>query len=299
MQLREYITSDCEQLAKLFYQTVHSVNAKDYTSEQLDVWATGKADLTEWNKTFLEHYTIVAVEHDEIVGFGDIDKTGYLDRLFVHKDHQGKGIASAICDTLEQWARKGTITTHASITAKPFFEKRGYHMVREQQVNRNDIILINYLMKKTMIIQLDETSVDDFWRLRKGLFEELGEISQNTDISELKLKTEQYFLTHINRDLMSWGMLQEDKLVAIGSLCLFSRIPYFENLSGLEGYILNIYTLPQFRKCGLANQILENIIEYSRKNNIKKLWLNSSEQGESLYVKAGFVKKNNEMELFP
>lgn len=299
MQLREYITSDCEQLAKLFYQTVHSVNAKDYTREQLDVWATGKADLTEWNKTFLEHYTIVAVEHDEIVGFGDIDKTGYLDRLFVHKDHQGKGIASAICDTLEQWAGKGTITTHASITAKPFFEKRGYHMVREQQVNRNDIILINYLMKKTMIIQLDETSVDDFWRLRKGLFEELGEISQNTDISELKLKTEQYFLTHINRDLMSWGMLQEDKLVAIGSLCLFSRIPYFENLSGLEGYILNIYTLPQFRKCGLANQILENIIEYSRKNNIKKLWLNSSEQGESLYVKAGFVKKNNEMELFP
>lgn len=299
MQLREYITSDCEQLAKLFYQTVHSVNAKDYTREQLDVWATGKADLTEWNKTFLEHYTIVAVEHDEIVGFGDIDKTGYLDRLFVHKDHQGKGIASAICDTLEQWAGKGTITTHASITAKPFFEKRGYHMVREQQVNRNDIILINYLMKKTMIIQLDETSVDDFWRLRKGLFEELGEISQNTDISELKLKTEQYFLTHINRDLMSWGMLQEDKLVAIGSMCLFSRIPYFENLSGLEGYILNIYTLPQFRKCGLANQILENIIEYSRKNNIKKLWLNSSEQGESLYVKVGFVKKNNEMELFP
>lgn len=299
MQLREYITSDCEQLAKLFYQTVHSVNAKDYTREQLDVWATGKADLTEWNKTFLEHYTIVAVEHDEIVGFGDIDKTGYLDRLFVHKDHQGKGIASAICDTLEQWAGKGTITTHASITAKPFFEKRGYHMVREQQVNRNDIILINYLMKKTMIIQLDETSVDDFWRLRKGLFEELGEISQNTDISELKLKTEQYFLTHINRDLMSWGILQEDKLVAIGSLCLFSRIPYFENLSCLEGYILNIYTLPQFRKCGLANQILENIIEYSRKNNIKKLWLNSSEQGESLYVKAGFVKKNNEMELFP
>ena len=45
MQLREYITSDCEQLAKLFFQTVHSVNAKDYTKKQLDVWATGTADL--------------------------------------------------------------------------------------------------------------------------------------------------------------------------------------------------------------------------------------------------------------
>ena len=35
MQLREYMTSDCDQLARLFFQTVHSVNAKDYTKEQL------------------------------------------------------------------------------------------------------------------------------------------------------------------------------------------------------------------------------------------------------------------------
>ena len=88
MQLREYITSDCEQLAKLFFQTVHSVNAKDYTKEQLDVWATGTVDLKEWDKSFLNHLTIVAIENNEIVGFGDIDESGYLDRLFVHREHQ-------------------------------------------------------------------------------------------------------------------------------------------------------------------------------------------------------------------
>lgn len=32
MQLREYMTSDCEELARLFFQNVHSVNAKDYTA---------------------------------------------------------------------------------------------------------------------------------------------------------------------------------------------------------------------------------------------------------------------------
>ena len=63
MLLREYITSDCEQLAKLFFQTVHSVNAKDYTKEQLDVWATGTVDLKEWDKSFLKHHTIVALEN--------------------------------------------------------------------------------------------------------------------------------------------------------------------------------------------------------------------------------------------
>lgn len=147
MQLREYITSDCEQLSKLFFQTVHSVNAKDYTKEQLDVWATGTVDLKEWDKSFTEHYTVVAIDNNIIVGFGDIDKTGYLDRLYVHADYQGKGVATAICNRLEQ-AVQAKITTHASITAKPFFEKRGYKVVKEQQVERQGIYLINFCMEK-------------------------------------------------------------------------------------------------------------------------------------------------------
>lgn len=147
MQLREYITSDCEQLSKLFFQTVHSVNAKDYTKEQLDVWATGTVDLKEWDKSFTEHYTVVVIDNNIIVGFGDIDKTGYLDRLYVHADYQGKGVATAICNRLEQ-AVQGKITTHASITAKPFFEKRGYKVVKEQQVERQGIYLINFCMEK-------------------------------------------------------------------------------------------------------------------------------------------------------
>lgn len=148
MRLRGYKTSDCEQLAELFYQTVHRVNAKDYTEEQLNVWATGKVDLQEWDKSFQEHKTIVAVEDDEIVGFGDMDSTGYLDRLFVHKDHQRKGIASAICDELERFSNGKLITTHASITARPFFQHRGYRVVKEQAVIRQGITLTNYVMEK-------------------------------------------------------------------------------------------------------------------------------------------------------
>lgn len=148
------------------------------------------------------------------------------------------------------------------------------------------------------ILQLDEKFADDFWLLRKDLFEELGEISQNTDTSELESATKQYYLSHINKDMFSWGVFQNGKLVSCGSLCLFTRIPYNENLCGREGYVLNVYTSPQFRKRGYANQILDTIIEYSRKNDIRRLWLNYSEAGECLYTEKGFAKKNNEMELF-
>lgn len=115
---------------------------------------------------------------------------------------------------------------------------------------------------KHEIVQLDEKAASDFWRLRKELFLELGEVSDETDISGLKAATERYYLSHINKDLLSWGIYQEEKIVAIGSLCLFSRIPYQENLSGSEAYILNIYTSEHFRKRGFASQILDTIMEY-------------------------------------
>ena len=81
MLIREYQSSDCKELAELFYDTVHRVNARDYTKEQLDVWATEQVDLEKWNQTLKAHYSVVVVEDNAVVGFGDIDRTGYLDRL--------------------------------------------------------------------------------------------------------------------------------------------------------------------------------------------------------------------------
>lgn len=147
MVIRKYRTSDCKEIIELFYNTVHTVNAKDYTKEQLDVWATGKVELEKWDKSFQEHFTVVAVDNEIIVGFGDIDKTGYLDRLYVHHDYQRRGVATAICNELEK-AVQSNITTYASITAKPFFEKRGYKVVKEQQVERQGVFLTNFCMEK-------------------------------------------------------------------------------------------------------------------------------------------------------
>ena len=148
MDLRDYKTSDCTQLAELFYQTVHSVNAKDYTQAQLNAWATGEVDLAAWDASFLKHKTIGVVEGSAVVGFGDMDNSGYLDRLYVHKDYQRRGIAAAICDVLESAVPGKRITTHASITAKPFFLRRGYRVVKEQEVVRRGVVLTNFVMEK-------------------------------------------------------------------------------------------------------------------------------------------------------
>lgn len=151
MMIRKYKTTDCEEIAQLFYETVHSVNARDYSSEQRNAWVTGSVDMQVWNHSFLKHYTMVAVDDERIVGFGDIDRTGYLDHLFIHKDYQGKGVASVLCNELEMYALKNgasVLSTHTSITAKPFFQRRGYEVMKEQQVERNGVKLTNFVMKK-------------------------------------------------------------------------------------------------------------------------------------------------------
>lgn len=147
MIIRTYQSSDLKMLVKLFYDTVHFVNSKDYSKKQVDVWASKTLDLVKWDQSLKEHYSLVALIDGKIVGFGDIDQTGYLDRLYVHYQYQGKGIAKAICSQLEK-SVNGKITVHASITAKGFFEHRGYQVIKKQEVKRQGISLVNYVMEK-------------------------------------------------------------------------------------------------------------------------------------------------------
>ncbi len=148
LHIREYTPSDAEATATLFYGTVHSVNAADYAPEQLHAWAPAIPDLRKWNDSLMRHKAFVAEENGEVTGFGDIDDSGYLDRLYVHREHQRKGVATALCDRLENAVSTGSIRTHASITARPFFEKRGYTILRKQSVERLGILLTNFVMEK-------------------------------------------------------------------------------------------------------------------------------------------------------
>ncbi len=153
MIIRKYKNDDCQKLAELFYETVHKINARDYTKTQLDVWATGKVDIATWDKSFLTNNTLIVEKNGIIVGFGDMENSGYLDRLYVHKDYQNQGIATLILTNLEQNALKNGVfnfTTHASISAKSFFIKHSYHVVYENTVIKNDVELTNFIMKKSI-----------------------------------------------------------------------------------------------------------------------------------------------------
>lgn len=61
LEIRDYLPQDCECLAKLFYDTVHTVNAQDYTEEQLNAWANGKVDLEKWHQSLCNHHSAASI----------------------------------------------------------------------------------------------------------------------------------------------------------------------------------------------------------------------------------------------
>lgn len=130
--VREFHVTDVDQIVTLVYQTVHAINAYDYTVEQVAAWAPKlsaderKERIQRLRESLSHNISYVAVRATIIVGFADITVDGYLDHLFAHKDFQGQGSASGLLHRVQREALgHEPIRTDASITAKPFFEHKG------------------------------------------------------------------------------------------------------------------------------------------------------------------------------
>ena len=151
MEFREYKNTDLHAVMDLFYVTVHEVNKNDYSEEQLDAIAPKDANEYHWEKSLEKNHTIVVEEDDKLIAFGNIGKTGYLDRLYVHPDYLRKGIASKLVEELEEYAKKHgshVINVTSSITSKAFFVSKGYAVIEEQINERRGERLLRYLMEK-------------------------------------------------------------------------------------------------------------------------------------------------------
>ena len=86
------------------------------------------------------------------VGFVDMTPSGHLDRLFVSADYQRKGIGRHLVEAVFESANSlslKSITTEASITAKPFFLSQGFVVVKEQAVACRGEFLTNFKMQLT------------------------------------------------------------------------------------------------------------------------------------------------------
>lgn len=154
LPIRPLTATDIPEMQALFHTTVLTVNSKDYTKEEVADWASCGNSIEHWKELLAKNNYIAALDgQGNIIGFSSMNAEGYLHSMFVHKGWQGKGIATFLLSEVEKMARGygvHKISVEASITARPFFEKRGYKVVKEQKAKANRLWLTNYVMEKTL-----------------------------------------------------------------------------------------------------------------------------------------------------
>ncbi|MBV9454375.1 MAG: GNAT family N-acetyltransferase [Rubrobacter sp.] len=152
-RIRAYEAKDTPELTRLFYETVRSVNRAEYSEEQVEAWAPEVPNAEGWHARMLDRRTLVVEEGGEAVGFAELEGNGHLDMFYLRKDAVGRGVGRLFYQAVEREARgRGLerIFTEASLTARRFFERRGFHALREQTVSRRKVAITNVAMEKRL-----------------------------------------------------------------------------------------------------------------------------------------------------
>ena len=153
MRVRPYAAADLEALITVFRNSVRIVARRDYTLEQVLAWAPDVIDPQGWPARLAASSTWVAALGDRALGVISLEWDGHLDMLFVDPDFQGRGVASTLLDRLESSAEaRGLVRlfTEASITAKPFFERRRFRVIGAQTPIRRGQVLVNFRMERRL-----------------------------------------------------------------------------------------------------------------------------------------------------
>jgi ribosomal protein S18 acetylase RimI-like enzyme len=141
--IRRATAADAKAVHKIVLLALREINARDYPPSVIDRLVLTLPDKVAAN---LETWgAFVAIVDGRVVGTGSLNGQT-VSSVYVHPDYQGRGIATKLMDAVENVAHaqsQVTLSVQSSVTAKPFYEKRGFKIVREGFFGEEPTILMS------------------------------------------------------------------------------------------------------------------------------------------------------------
>jgi len=149
MTIRRYTAPDRAGCHDVYVRAVREGAAEFYTPAQRAAWAPNDTPDHAQPDRFLEQLCWVAEQDGAIIGFMSMSREGYIDMAFVLPEAMGTGLSTKLYEKILEDARGHALqnlTTNASHLARRFFEKHGWRIEYQEDVDRNGVTLRRFHM---------------------------------------------------------------------------------------------------------------------------------------------------------
>jgi putative acetyltransferase len=153
LELRPYRQDDLEPLVRTFTDSVHVLARPFYDDAQRAAWAPNEASLDEWHARLAEMSVLVAEDAGRLAGFIGYTSDGHVALLYTASHAARKGVATQLYARVERaWRDLGVprAFSEVSLAARPFFERHGFTVVEEEQVERRGQTFTRFRMEKEL-----------------------------------------------------------------------------------------------------------------------------------------------------
>ena len=141
--------------------------------------------------------------------------------------------------------------------------------------------------------KLTEDKIDTFIQMR---INQLLEEGATKDV-DLAPALKDYYFRHMADDtFVSWIAIDGDKIVGTSGMSFVEKPPYFGCPSGRIGLLSSMFTDPNYRRKGIAKELLSRVVEEAQKYGCDTVQITASDMGVLLYTDFGFVKNKNFMQ---
>ena len=141
--------------------------------------------------------------------------------------------------------------------------------------------------------KLTKEKVNTFIQMR---IRQLREEGATEDI-DLTPALSDYYNRHMaDGTFVSWLALDGDRIVGTSGMSFVEKPPYFGCPSGKMGLLSSMFTDPEYRRKGIAKELLSRVIEEARLFGCGTVQITASDMGVLLYTDFGFVKNGNFMQ---
>ena len=141
--------------------------------------------------------------------------------------------------------------------------------------------------------KLEEKDLEQFISMRIAQLREEGATEELDLVPAL---TDFYHRHMADGTYVSWLATDGEKIVGTSGMSFVEKPPYFSCPTGRIGLLSSMYTDPEYRRQGIAKELLRRVVEEARAYGCGAVQITASDMGVLLYTSFGFVKNGNFMQ---